>query len=267
MKFIEKDRQMKTHHMLNQQQYQNKSEAYLKSSVHAQGIEFIKMQTLLQQHSYNKVLDLGCGGGHVSYHLAPYTQQLISCDLNAEMVNLVIAQAKSKGLHNIQGMVSAAETLPFIEQDFDCIVTRYSAHHWHNVPQAMSEMYRVLADHGRVVIFDVVGSCNPIFDSFLQTIEMIRDPSHVRDYSVSEWAQFAELAGFRIEQIELQHLDLDFKSWVERMQTPEAAITTIASMMHACSDEVKKHFQIKADASFTTQSMYMVLSKPGRTTA
>jgi len=35
---------MNTQHQVNQQQYQDKSQAYLNSSVHAQGIEFEKMQ-------------------------------------------------------------------------------------------------------------------------------------------------------------------------------------------------------------------------------
>lgn len=247
--------------MLNQAQYQDKSEAYLNSHVHSQGVEFDKMQRVVQQHQYQQLLDLGCGGGHVSYHLAPFASYITSCDLSEEMVSIVTSQAQVKGLNNIQGVVGPAEKLPFSDQYFDCVISRYSAHHWQNVGQAMLEINRVLTSTGRVVIFDVIGSGNPVLDTFLQTIEMIRDPSHVRDYSVAEWSCFAEAAGFRLEAIEMQTLDLDFKTWVERMQTPEHAVNTIRYLAHMTSDEVKAYYQIQADASFTTQSMYMVLTK------
>ena len=49
---------MTTQHQVNQQQYQDKSQAYLNSQVHAQGIEFQKMQQLIQSHQFQKVFIL-----------------------------------------------------------------------------------------------------------------------------------------------------------------------------------------------------------------
>jgi len=46
---------MTTQHHVNQKQYQNKSEAYLNSQVHAQGVEFVKMQNLIQQHQFSSM--------------------------------------------------------------------------------------------------------------------------------------------------------------------------------------------------------------------
>ena len=36
-----------------------------------------------------------------------------------------------------------AETLPFADASFDVVISRYSAHHWHDVGQALREVKRV----------------------------------------------------------------------------------------------------------------------------
>lgn len=252
---------MTTQHQVNQQQYQEKSEAYLQSTVHAQGIEFAKMREAVLRYPQAQVLDLGCGGGHVSYQVAAVAERVIAYDLCAEMVELVLQQAQQKALHNIQGKVGAAEQLDFPDQHFDIVISRYSAHHWHNLGQAMQEIHRVLKPHGRVIFFDVIGSADPILDTFLQTIEMIRDPSHVRDYSVAEWTGIAEYHGFHLETIEKQSLQLDFQAWVERMQTPAASVATIRELQQKVSDHVRRYYQIQADGSFNTPTCYLQFSK------
>ncbi|RKG36177.1 class I SAM-dependent methyltransferase [Acinetobacter guerrae] len=253
---------MTTQHEVNQQQYQDKSEAYLNSIVHAQGIEFEKIREVLQQQSFKRVLDLGCGGGHVTYHIAPDVEQVIAYDLTAEMVNLVLQQASQRNLNNVIGQQGPAEKLPFDDQSICCVVSRYSAHHWQNVPQAMSEIFRVLKPKGSVIFIDILGNQQPVLDTFLQSIEIIRDPSHVRDYSLAEWMTFAERAGFKIDQIEKQNLKLNFQSWVERMQTPAEAVATLRYLQQKASDVVKNYYQIQPDGSFQSEVMYLVLTKP-----
>ena len=248
-------------HQVNQQQYANKSEAYLHSQVHSQGIEFTKMQNLIQQHQFKNILDLGCGGGHVTYQVAPYVDAVTAYDITPEMVNLVVEQAQQKGFHHVKGQVGGAESLAFPIETFDCIISRYSAHHWQSITQAMHEIHRVLKHNGKVIMFDIVGNANPILDTFIQTIEMIRDPSHVRDYSLAEWMGFAEQSGFRIETIEKQSLTLNFQTWVARMQTPPDAVNTIRYLQTKVSDQVRDYFQIQEDGTFTSEAVYLVLSK------
>ncbi|ENV34907.1 SAM-dependent methyltransferase YafE [Acinetobacter gerneri DSM 14967 = CIP 107464 = MTCC 9824] len=252
---------MKTQHDVNTNQYQDKSEAYLHSQVHAQGVEFAKMRELLQKNSFKKVLDLGCGGGHVSYQVAPIVEEVVAYDVTQSMVETVLKHAKQQGLNHVTGQVGCAEHLNFAPQSFDCIISRYSAHHWQNVGQAMLEMKRVLSEQGKVIIFDILGQSDPILDTFLQSIEMIRDPSHVRDYSLQEWCNFAEYAGFRIETIEKQKLELDFSSWITRMQSPDHAAETILYLQSKVSDRVRKYFDIQADGSFCSEAVYLVLGQ------
>ncbi|WP_163311821.1 class I SAM-dependent methyltransferase, partial [Enterobacter cloacae] len=80
-----------------------------------------------------------------------------------------------------------AERLPFDDAAFDIVATRFSAHHWYDVRKGLAEARRVLKPGGKLVIVDIVAPEVPLLDTLLQTAEVLRDVSHVRDYRVSEW--------------------------------------------------------------------------------
>ncbi len=256
-----KRKEMTTRHDINQQQYQNKSNAYLSSAVHAQGDEFKKMQALIQQNRLKTVLDLGCGGGHVTYQLASYVDEITAYDLSDEMVTTVLHEAQQRQLFQVNGQQGPAEKLPFESERFDAVVSRYSAHHWQSVPQALNEVWRVLKPYGKAVFVDILGHASPLLDTFLQSMETLRDPSHVRNYSLGEWINFAENAGFAIETLDQQQLPLEFRSWVERMQTPLHAVESLRYLQQHTTDQIKNYYQIQNDGSFVSPVVYLVLSK------
>ena len=86
-----------SHHNLNIQQYQDKSSNYLHSTVHAQGNEFAKMRQLIKDYQLAHLLDLGCGGGHVSYQIAEVSQSVTAYDITPAMTELVQQQAHARG--------------------------------------------------------------------------------------------------------------------------------------------------------------------------
>lgn len=57
------------------------------------------------------------------------------------------------------------------------VISRYSAHHWHDVPQALREVQRVLKPGGKFILMDITSPGRPVLDIWLQTIEVLRDPS------------------------------------------------------------------------------------------
>ncbi|MFX7152000.1 SAM-dependent methyltransferase, partial [Acinetobacter baumannii] len=89
----------------------------------------------------------------------------------------------------------------------------------------------------------------------------IRDPSHVRNYSIKEWVYFIEDAGFELTTLDKQSLMLDFDSWVQRMKTPEDQIKTLKYLQENASDVVKKYFNIQKDGSFESKVGYFVFKK------
>src|SRR6185312_9887340 len=119
------------------------------------------------------VLDLGCGAGHASFAVARQARSVVAYDIAAPMLATVAAAARDRGLANIRTEQGAAEHLPFADGSFDWVVSRLSAHHWHDVPRALAEVRRVLKPGGRVLFIDVVGADSPLLDTHLQAVEVL----------------------------------------------------------------------------------------------
>ncbi|MCP6640311.1 class I SAM-dependent methyltransferase, partial [Klebsiella pneumoniae] len=86
------------------------------------------------------------------------------------------------------------------------------AHHWHDVGQALREVKRVLKSGGVIIVMDVMSPCHPVRDVWLQTVEALRDTSHVRYYSSGEWLRLATEAGLVVNQLLTDRLPLEFSS-------------------------------------------------------
>ncbi|MGG2400013.1 class I SAM-dependent methyltransferase [Pseudomonas sp. SH1-B] len=235
-----------------QRQFGEQAQAYLSSAVHAQGAEFAELRGLLAARPQARVLDLGCGAGHVAFNLAPLAAEVVAYDLSAQMLEVVSAAAAERGLNNLRTEQGAAEQLPFADGSFDLVVSRYSAHHWRDLGLALREVRRVLKAGGEAAFVDVVAPGVPLLDSHLQAVELLRDTSHVRDYSPAEWARQLGEAGLVVTASRRQRLRLEFASWVERMRTPPLLREAIRALQQAQGEEVRDYFEIAADGSFST---------------
>lgn len=254
--------QRQNHESNIDRQFGEQASAYLASHVHARGADLEKLQVLLAGQSHAQVLDLGCGAGHVSFTVAPEVARVTAYDLSAAMLTVVENAAAERGLSNVVTRQGQAESLPFDDASFDAVLSRYSAHHWQNVGLGMHEINRVLKPGGQAVIMDVCSPGTPLLDTYLQATELLRDTSHVRDYSSAEWLRLASDAGLRIAGIEHDRLHLEFSSWVERMRTPAVLINAIRQLQNAMPREVHQHFNILTEGSFTVDTVFLRLRKP-----
>jgi ubiquinone/menaquinone biosynthesis C-methylase UbiE len=236
-------------------QFGARASAYVESAVHAQGDDLRDLAALVTGHPNARVLDLGCGGGHASFAVAPHVGSVVAYDLSQEMLAAVGAEAVSRKLVNLTTQRGPAESLPFETASFDFVITRFSAHHWYDVRAGIAEARRVLKPAGRAAFIDVVAPDAFALDTWLQTVELLRDASHVRDYSVEQWTRFLETAGFNPTRTTLRRLRLEFASWVARMQTPELQTTAIRALQAGASAPVAAYFELEADGSFVIDSV------------
>lgn len=235
-----------------QRQFGEQASAYLSSAVHAQGSEFALLQAELAGRGDARLLDLGCGAGHVSFHVAPLVAEVVAYDLSQQMLDVVAGAAVERGFNNIVTERGAAERLPFADASFDFVFSRYSAHHWSDLGLALREVRRVLKPGGVAAFVDVMSPGSPLLDTYLQSVEVLRDTSHVRDYSAGEWLQQVSEAGLFTRSHTRQRLRLEYTSWVERMRTPEPMRAAIRQLQQAMGEEVRQYYQIEADGSFST---------------
>lgn len=223
---------------------------YVTSAVHAAGPDLDRMEALLRGRGAGTVLDLGCGGGHVSYRAAPHVGRVVAVDVTAGMLEQVRAQAAARGVGNIETCEAAAENLPFADGGFDVVVSRFSAHHWQDLGAGLREARRVLKPGGMALFIDTLGAAAAGLDSFLQAVELLRDPSHVRNYSLAEWSAALAAAGFGVCDVHTHRLALGFDSWVARTRTPEVMVAAIRALQQGAPEAVKARFAIGPDGGF-----------------
>jgi ubiquinone/menaquinone biosynthesis C-methylase UbiE len=200
-------------------------------------------------------LDMGCGGGHAAFRLAPLVNTVVAYDLSETMLTVVADEAERRGLDNVVTKLGAAESLPCPSASFDVAVTRYSVHHWQDVPTGLAQMHRVLKPGGMAIFMDVITPGVPLLDTWLQSLELLRDPSHVRNASLAEWRAALSAAGFKVGQATKFRLRLDFASWIERINTPESHVLAIRSLQRRAGAEVADYFEIEEDGSFTIDTV------------
>jgi SAM-dependent methyltransferase len=236
------------HERLVEAQFGPQARAYVESAVHSQGADLDAIGRLAQNAEL--ALDLGAGGGHVSYALASQARRVIATDLSSEMLAAVARTAREKGLSNIETAEAPAERLPFEDETFDFVATRFSAHHWQDFDAGLREARRTLKRGGKAAFVDVYAPGQALFDTHLQAIELLRDHSHVRDYSCSQWLEALARARFAVDACRTWRLRMDFPVWTARMRTPEENVKMIRALQNVASAETKAHFAIEPDGSF-----------------
>jgi SAM-dependent methyltransferase len=260
-------------------QFGRTAQSYLVSAVHSQGADLERLAALAQSLGNTLTqaggigrpmsqagslgcplaLDLGCGAGHAAFALARGGAAVTAYDLSAEMLDVVAAEAARRG-HAIRTAQGPAERLPFADASFNLVATRFSAHHWGDVPGALREARRVLRPDGTLAVIDAVAPESPLADTVLQTVELLRDASHVRDYRLSEWAAMLADAGFArpdAAQVSTWKLRMMFGDWVARMRTPEVRVRALHDVLSHAPDEARRHFNIDADSCFDLDVAWM----------
>jgi ubiquinone/menaquinone biosynthesis C-methylase UbiE len=231
--------------------------AYLSSTVHSQGADLEAIASKLRDQPEARMLDLGCGAGHLSFAVAPQVGAVVAYDLSAEMVDIVTDEARRRDLRNVVTQKGRVESLPFEDASFDWVCTRYSAHHWTDIHRALGEARRVLKRGGGLIVIDTCAPTNPLLDTHLQTIELLRDGSHVRNYKPTEWKSMLTEAGFVVGAQATWKLPLDFSAWVARMKTPTLYVDALRSLLLNAPGEVIDYFRVAEDGSFTLDTLMM----------
>ncbi len=195
-----------------------------------------------------RLLDVGTGAGHTAFAFAGRIAQVEALDLTAEMLDQVASGARERGLDNIACRLGDAEALPYPDGSFDYVTSRLCAHHFEDVEAFAREAARVLKPSGCFLLVDSLASETASLDTFFNTFELLRDPSHVRNYSRSQWLALLAGAGLGAEVLgETYLLEQDFEDWVERIGTPATGIAHLRTMFESPADAARQEFGIRTE--------------------
>jgi ubiquinone/menaquinone biosynthesis C-methylase UbiE len=237
-------------------QFDPQGQAYLTSRVHAEGPDLEHAERLVMQAVPQgaAALDVGCGAGHLSFRLAPRVGRMTAVDPSEGMLATVAQEAARRGLGNLETRPGSAESLPFESACFDLVASRYSAHHWLHLEEALRELQRVAKPGGALLLIDSLAPEDALADTHLQALELLRDRSHVRNRSQPQWRTLLSAAGFELLEQRQWPTRIEFASWVERMRTPGGHVAAIRSLQCSAPAEVQRALSFETDGSFTLQT-------------
>lgn len=187
--------------------WSERAELYRQSAAHSGGADLDLMVEWAAGCA--SAIDVATGGGHVARRLREAGLQVVSCDPSPGMEPDVIC---------------FAEDLPFADASFELAATRVAAHHFADVAQASRELARVASK--QVIVVD-----NLHMGDEADEAERIRDPSHVRNYSESEWRGFLTGAGLEIDDVRRFDFPIELEPWLERTACTGAAAERVRSLM------------------------------------
>lgn len=225
-----------------------------------------------------RVLDLCTGTGD----LALWLRRLAAAGTRVEALDFsrrMLAQAQGKvprrgssataarSGSGVVGWVQAdAAAMPYADARFDAVGIAFAFRNLTFAHPArdrfLAEIRRVLRPGGRFILSDIVSWDEPAVDSYLQAIEVLRDPSHVRDHSATQWFAFLQDAGFSAHIAERFPVRIDFEPWVQRINTPAPHLAALRSLLLGAPDEVRAALAVKTDCSFTLQGTLFAAEVP-----
>ena len=212
-----------------------------------------------------RLLDVATGPGHVALAFAPHVASVVAQDLTPSMLEFVEAESVRRGLTNVTTLLGSAESLSAADQSFDIVTTRLGAHHFPDVPAALREFFRVLRPGGKVMVYDTTVPEDAELDSEINRIEILRDPSHVRNYRPSEWRTMIEAAGFTVTHQDVAWFgngeEMEVESWMDRIRTPEENRPLVRAAFQSASPALQAAMRIVDGRRFQLQRVLFVGQK------
>ena len=224
-------------------QFGRQAEAYAKGNIFVDVIhlsEVVKRSGVNQNH---RVLDIATGAGFLALEFAKRAEMVIGCDITHNMLQKACEKQESSGLNNTGFLLSDVESLPFPDKSFDIVSCRFAFHHFPDPMKALREMERVCKE--KIVIVDGVSSEDYEKSQFHNKIEKIRDPSHVRIYTLSEIRTMMDNIGAIITDIEHWDITQDFEDWIRRAGTDEDKTMFIEGLMEQSIEEDTTGLHVK----------------------
>ncbi len=238
-----------------QVQFGPNAQNYVTSPVHANAAELSLLLDAAQVTADMIVLDVATGGGHTALTFAPHVRHVVASDLTPPMLAAAEAFIAPQA-DNVTFQLADAEALPFDDQSFDVVTCRVAPHHFADIFAFVLESARVLKPGGVLVVQDHLAPQDQRAAYYLDAFERLRDPSHVKSYSETEWRNVFLDAQLSVEIVRTDiTYRADFIPWVARMNVPAADVERLEIMLLQAPQAVKAWLQPRAigtpDAYFT----------------
>ncbi len=185
------------------------------------------------------ILEVAAGTCACGRSFAPLAHTVICLDATLPMLTVGKEKAESSRMNNMIFVKGYAEELPFLNENFDIVFSRLAFHHFTDTNTVFSEMVRVLRPGGKLVLIDMEAADEELRNTE-DEIETLRDPSHVKNLSMSEMMNLFAMRNFTVEKCEKTEMKQNLKSWLALTKTPEQIQAEITERMKNDMDGTDK---------------------------
>jgi ubiquinone/menaquinone biosynthesis C-methylase UbiE len=252
---------------LVQSQFGANAERYATSRVHAEGESLSRLVEMVQPRADWEAIDIATGPGHTALAFAPKVKHVIASDVTPEMLRVARGLAQKRGLTNVDFAEVPAEKLPYPDASFDLVTCRTAPHHFADVRAFVAEVVRVLRPGGVFGLVDNISPDDAQAAALYNEFEKLRDPSHGRCLSESEWLDLIASAGLAVRHREILSKDIELEGWAGRMQASPETKNKLRAILRNASGGLRDYLQPKERADnidFVLMETLIVAEKPQR---
>ena len=206
------------------------------------------------------VLDVAGGTGQLGRHIVREGGFAVIADLTPEMLAEGARAVRETGRSNVVFLEADATSLPFADEQFDLVVSRFAIHHIDDPALAAREMARVCRRGGTVVLIDMVRESG---ESGLthNDLERLRDPSHRAALEEHELVEILTDAGISAQALSERHEQIAAHPWLGRAQPSESDREKVLKTLRAEADGSAPsglHASVDADELLTVTQRWLI---------
>jgi len=134
-------------------------------------------------------------------------------DVSLALLDPAMKLAAEQGV-NIDFREHTAEKLPYPDNSFGLVTCRSASHHFNSPEQFFREATRVLKMYGYLVIIDTTVPDDHVEAAqWMDALERLRDPSHVKYVTPNTWKKFAADNGITVAKVQVEMLKQPDLNW------------------------------------------------------
>ncbi|MBI0582790.1 MAG: methyltransferase domain-containing protein [Methanomassiliicoccus sp.] len=239
--------------------FSRRASHYATSKVHDDKVTLSWLVDAAAPGREDVALDIGTGAGHTALALAPRVTRVEAIDLTEEMLGEARKLAGKRGIDNVTFSIGNAMSLPYPDRSFDIVTCRRAAHHFTDLERALGEMARVLRVGGRMVIDDRSVPEDDEVDELINRMDVLHDPSHVRDRRTSEWSALVRGTGLELLSMRPYRRRVPLSHFTDMVDPPTES--AMRDLVARASDHAKKAIALEVtDGCVLLDNFFILLS-------
>jgi ubiquinone/menaquinone biosynthesis C-methylase UbiE len=148
------------------------------------------------QSKGKRILDVACGTGMYTRHIAKYARQVYGVDISWGMLKKAQKTVKLKELENITFSRAQVENLPFKDNYFDAVSCCGALQLFPDVNKALEEMHRVLKVRGKLAVMTYLKRSKKSLRGLKPPLEFLENEKQIHFFTIGELKSYLWSNGY-----------------------------------------------------------------------